>query len=110
MSLNRAQKLNSTLVGAIQRRINKWRLRGELSCTSVADILGFISLRHLCREQVHWLLRASQKDSRGPQPQKNAAGKLQERPRCDHNGRIAAEIHLVIRAVARAVFSTPLWF
>lgn len=52
-------------------------VRGELSCTSVADILGFISLRHLCREQVHWLLRASQKNSRGPQPQKNAAGKLQ---------------------------------
>lgn len=39
--------LNGTLVAAIQRRIDKWRLPSELSCTSVADILGFISLHHL---------------------------------------------------------------
>lgn len=78
-------ELNLGVRHSIQWRINKRRLRGELSCASVADILSFISLQHLCLEQVRWLLRGSQKDSRGPQSQKNGAEEFQERSRCNHN-------------------------
>lgn len=79
-------ELNLGVCHSIQWWINKRRLRGELSCASVGDILGFISLQHLCLEQVRWLLRGSQKDSRGPQSQKkNGAGEFQERSRCNHN-------------------------
>lgn len=84
--------LSGTLVAAIQRRINKWRLRSELSRTSAADILGFISLHHLFWGTGALVVEGQPKGrSRATATKKT----LQGNSRKGHSGRISAQIHLL---------------